>query len=92
MADTVARRVRATDLPHTRFLQAQSVVVPVMASSAVTALAHVPRVLRARVQGGHGEQGRRAQRRRLLRRQLDHTCALRQAVRRLQCDVDRVLH
>jgi MATE family multidrug resistance protein len=27
---------------HTRFLQAQGVVVPVMASSAVTALAHVP--------------------------------------------------
>lgn len=48
------------------------------------------RVLRAGVQARHGEQRCRPERRRLVRHQPDHPRSLREDVRRLQEDVDRV--
>jgi multidrug resistance protein, MATE family len=73
---------------HVRFLQAQGVVLPVTATSGATALCHLAVCWALVHKAG---MGRRAQQRRLVRRQPRHAGALRQAVRRLQGHVERLL-
>lgn len=77
---------------HVRFLQTQSLVLPVVASSGATALCHVA-VCWALVHraGRHGQQGRRAQQCCLVRAQPGDPRPVRQAVRRLRPDLERPL-
>ena len=95
------RRVRAVDAPVARRLRAAPVPHPVPADADRRAPRHgelrrhrappPARVLAARVQGRHGEQGSRARQRHLLRRQPRHTRRLRQGVQHLQGQVERLL-
>jgi hypothetical protein len=95
------RRVRAVAHPVAGRLRAAAVPRPLPADAErgparggqLRRHGALPRagVLGAGVQGRHGQQGRRAQQRRLLRRQPRGTGAVREAVGRVQGDMERLL-
>ncbi len=96
------RHVRAVDDPVARGLRAARLRPPVPAGAGHRRAGDGElrrgggrprrRVLGAGAQGRHGEQGRRAERRRHVLDQPRRPRSLRAAVRRLRDDVDRVLH